>query len=393
MIQERVSKRHGLRYLVRVDWQGKRWTIGTYPTEKKAKAAERAARNQIDQGKFIPPSEQRKAEPEPEPRIVTVADAMRLWINTKKVDKAANTIAVYESAARLHIVPALGDVEITALAHDDIQDAVNGWIDAGMGSRLIDRCVVTLRAALQRYVRTGGLAHNPAAGIEKPTVRKEKELPVWTDAQFGAFLDVAVTDERFAPFWCMALLEGMRRSEILGLRWSDLHWSDDESECVAVITQTVVQDLSNRGALRMQERTKTKGSRRSVQLTMSTISALKAHRDRQRFERQRLADLWADHDLIVTTGTGGPITPTNIGRNLARLIKNAGVPPVTVHGLRHLAITAMLRRGVSPALVAAKAGHTSIETTTTLYGHLIASDQAAANAAIEAVVAKGKQSA
>lgn len=386
MIEERVSKRHGLRYLVRVDWQGKRYTVGTYPTKAKAKKAEREARNQIDNGTFDP----NPPAPKPEPRIITVRDAMATWLDTKRGSIQPNSAVLYESAMRLHIFPAMGDRDTATLTHDEIQRQVNRWRDDGMGSRLIDRCVVILRSALARQVRIGGLPFNPAEGIIKPTVRTEKAMPAWTDEQYRAFQRVALADERYAPFWALTLLEGMRRGEALGLRWSDLHWNAGETECVAVVNQTIVQDLGNRGAALVQDRAKTTASRRSVQLTHSTIEAIRAHRDRQRFERQRLNDLWGDHDLIVTTGIGTPVNPSTIGRSLKRLIASAGVPPVSVHGLRHMAITVMLRRGVSPALVAAKAGHTDISTTTTLYGHLVTSDQAAANAAIEAALANGR---
>lgn len=396
MIEKRVSKTHGVRYLVRVDWKGTRQNIGTYPTEVKAKRAEREARNQIDRGTFIPPTELRKqAAPEPDelPRIPTVADAVTLWLDTKRNTLQPNTVTIYQSAIRLHILPALAERDIRELTHDDVQRQVNAWRDSGMGARLLGRCVVLLKSALERQVRAGVIPHNPVSGVEKPSARTRKPMTIWDHQQIDAFLNVAMHDDRYAPLWALTLLEGMRRGEALGLRWRDLHWNADETECVATITQTVVADLVKGGAALMQDRAKTKSSRRSVQLTPTTIEILKAHRDRQRFERQRLADLWGAHDLIVTTGIGTPVTPSTIKRNQRALMTAAGVPAITTHGLRHQAATIMLRAGVSPALVAQKLGHSDISTTVDLYGHLTVSDQTAANAAIEAMVAKGKQSA
>lgn len=389
MIEERVSKRHGLRYLVRVDWQGKRYTVGTYPTKAKAKKAEREARNQIDNGAFEPNPPARELEPS----IPTVADTLAVWLDTKRNTLQPNSVTIYESAIRLHIVPAMGDRDIRDLTHDDIQRQVNAWRDAGMGARLLGRCVVLLKSALDRQVRNGVIPHNPANGIEKPSARTRKPMTIWDSQQIDAFLTKAMQDDRYAPFWALTLLEGMRRGEALGLRWRDLHWNADETECVATITQTVVANLANGGAALVQDRAKTKSSRRSVQLTPTTVAILKAHRDRQRFERQRLADLWGAHDLIVTTGIGTPVTPSTIKRNQAALMKAAGVPAITTHGLRHQAATIMLRAGVSPALVAQKLGHSNISTTVDLYGHLTVSDQAAANAAIEAAISKGERSA
>lgn len=386
MITERDSKTHGVRYLVRVDYDGRKCTVGTYRTEREAKRAEREARNQIDRGTFEPKI-RGQVKPEPEaPRIPTLADVLAVWLETKRTTLQSNTVAVYESAIRLHIGPALGSRDIRDLTHDHLQTQVNAWRDGGMGARLIGRCVVLMSAALDRQVRQGVIPHNPAAGLEKPSQRREKEMLIWTGPQIDAFVREARKEERYAALWALLLLEGMRRGEALGLRWRDLQWNRDETECVAVVTQTVVSDLANGGGALVQDRTKTLSSRRSVQLTRSTIEILKAHRDRQRFERQRLGDLWPNNDLIVTTGVGTAVIPANVHRNLKALCKRARVPVVTVHGLRHMAATIMLRAGTSPALVAQKLGHGDLATTYAVYGHLIAADQGAANAAIEAAI-------
>jgi integrase len=141
-------------------------------------------------------------------------------------------------------------------------------------------------------------------------------------------------------------------------------------------------------------------------LTGETIRILKAHRDRQRFERQTLADVWTAGDLIAVTTVGTVVNPTSIKHELIPLIDSVEVPgeptpdgsePVpealprlTTHGLRHVAATVMLKAGVSPAVVAQKLGHSDIGTTVDRYGHLAVSDQGAANAALEAAAARGR---
>jgi site-specific recombinase XerD len=126
-----------------------------------------------------------------------------------------------------------------------------------------------------------------------------------------------------------------------------------------------------------------------VMLTAPTISVLKAHRDRQRFQRQMLADVWSADDLIVTTTIGTVVNPSSIKRSLNSLIAQAQLPRTITHGLRHMAATVMLKAGVSPALVALKLGHSDIGTTVDRYGHLVISDQSAANAALEAAAKRG----
>lgn len=357
--------------------RGRRHAVGTFRLKADAVAAERDAQDAIRRGTFS------LQAPAP-PKVTTVAEAVNVWFTTKRNSIQPNSATGYESAIRLHIVPAFGPVDVTALAHDDVQRQVNAWRDGGMGARLLHRCVMILRAALARQVKHGTIPHNPADGIEKPSARSRKPFTVWNGQQIDAFLATAARDERLAPFWYLTLVEGMRRGEALGLRWCDLVWSADETACTAVITQTNVPDLANGGAALIQSRAKTKSSQRSVQLTPSTVAVLNAHRDRQRFQRATLVDVWGDYDLIFTTSIGTPINPSSIKRDRIALMNRAGVPAVTTHGLRHMAATIMLRAGVSPALVALKLGHADIGTTVDRYGHLVVSDQAAANAALEA---------
>jgi integrase len=258
-----------------------------------------------------------------------------------------------------------------------------------MGAQLLKRCVMILHGALANAVRRGLIPFNPAEGIEKPSARGRRHRLIWTDEQIGAFL-AAAEEDRLAPLWFLTLLEGMRRAEALGLRWSDIHWGEDDSTAVAIISQTIVPDLTAGGRALIQDRAKTKSSQRTVLLTSPTVAMLRFHWRRQQEERNSIPELWPDHDLIVTTSIGTPITPSSVKRFRQQLIAKAGVPPVSTHGLRHMAATLMLRAGVSPALVASKLGHTDIGTTVDAYGHLIATDQIAANLALESSAQKGR---
>lgn len=357
--------------------------VGTFTRRGDADRAERRAKISIENGTY-------ELEP-PEPvRVVTVGDVVDVWFAAKKNAIQANSATGYESAIRLHVVPALGDIPIAELTHDDVQRQVSAWRDGGMGARLLHRCVMILRASLARQVKNGALPFNPADGLEKPEIRKRgREFTVWDDAQIGAFLAVAERD-RLAPFWFLTLLEGLRRGEALGLRWRDLHWTAGESGAVATISQTIVPDLANGGRALVQDRAKTRSSERTVYLTGSTVAVLRAHRDRQRFERQSLADVWTAGDAIVTTTIGSVVNPTSVKRSLSALIARAGVPPVTTHGLRHMSASFMLKAGQSPALVALKLGHADIGTTVDRYGHMSVSDQGSVTDAMEAVAERGR---
>jgi len=373
----------------------RRVVVGTYLRRKEADAAERRAVIEVDAGTFTLT---------PPPKVPTVADAVDIWFQTKRQNVTSNSAAGYESGIRLHVVPAFGDALVTDLTHDAIQAQVNTWLDEGMGTRLVHRCLMILRASLARQVKNGTIPANPALEIEKPSARERKELTIWNDRQIAAFLSAAER-HRLAPLWFLTLMEGFRRGEALGLRWRDLQWSEDESTCVARIVQTIVPNLAKGGGALIQDRAKTRSSQRAVQLTAPTIRVLKAHRDRQHFERQRLGEDWPDTDLIVTTSIGTPYAPSSVKRDRDALISRVMVPGetqadgtvsppeplprLTTHGLRHVAATVMMKSGVSPAIVAQKLGHSDISTTVDRYGHLGVNDQRAANEAMEAAIKRG----
>lgn len=362
--------------------RGVRHTVGTYRLKRDADTAEREAKDQIQRGTFNP------APPDPV-QVLTVADVVDIWYQTKRGTIQPNSANGYESVIRLHLLPALGAIPVLALTHDDVQRQVNRWRDAEMGAQLIHRCMLVLRASLARQVKTGKLPFNVAIDIEKPSVRKRRALTIWTPNQMAAFLEAVQSNVLF-PFWHLTLLEGMRRSEALGLRWSDVRWSADETVATAHIVQTVIPDHQHGGKALIQARTKTSTSARSVVLTAGTIAALKVHRDRQRFQKEALADVWGAHDLIVTNAIGGVVNPSVVKTNRVRLMEAAGVPQVTTHDLRHIAATVMLTAGTAPVIVSQKIGHASVATTADIYGHVMPSDQSSANEAMAAYLARAE---
>lgn len=385
MIVERVGKDGKTTYMVRVNGvepvskRRLRKVVGTYRRKRDAERAEQKALVDIRAGTF------EWAKPEPT-RLWTVSAAVEGWLTGRKPMVADNTYSTYESAYRLHLRDAIGFRDVTALTRADVKILVRTWQDAGMGEQLQNRSMLVLRCALDEAVEDGILTANPATGIRLPSPKKRRDLPVWTPEHLRGFLAVGERDQ-LGAFWHLTALEGMRRAEALGLRWGDLHWSADESRCTATIVQTTVANMAEGGAALVQPRAKTRGSQRTISLTTSTVEALKRHRDRQSFRKQALAEMWGAHDLIVTNEIGGVVRPDAVDRHRVAVMTEAQVPVIRTHDLRHHAATTMLRAGISPAIVAAKIGHTDIGLTVDTYGHLVPEDQAEANAAVEAFLA------
>lgn len=169
----------------------------------------------------------------------------------------------------------------------------------------------------------------------------------------------------------LAITTGLRRGELLGLRWDD---ADLERG-----TLRVGRALVREGGRHTLGETKTRRGRRLVNLTPRTVAVLKAHRKRQLEQRVELAGMYEDHGLIFASEIGTPLNPENlVKRSFKPLLKRAGLPEIRFHDLRHTCATLLMGRGVHPKLVQELLGHATIAMTLDTYSHYLPSmgDQA-----------------
>jgi integrase len=380
-IEKRIGQDGKPAYRVRIAAKdaltGKRQnkTIGTYRTLKAAEKAERDALVAQERGTLVDPSK------------VTVGELLADWLKAKVAVISRNSHADYEIAIRRHINPALGSVIAQQLTPARVQAQYSAWQEVGMSPRMVHRCHLVLSQALAQAVRFGILNRNVCGELEKPSIARTKPN-VWSPVESAAFLEEAKRDA-LAPLWFLLALEGMRRGEGLGLRWTDVNWDRGTVH----IVQTVAPDKRNRGTAVIQPRTKTSAGARSVKLTAETLMMLTEHKDRQRFQRQAAGERWQDHDLIVCTATGTPVNPNNVTRSYNRLVILSGVPRIRVHDLRHTAATMLLRAGVPPKIVSERLGHATVAITLDTYSHVLPEMQDVAASAMSALLASARGSA
>jgi integrase len=169
-----------------------------------------------------------------------------------------------------------------------------------------------------------------------------------------------------------AIHTGLRRSEILGLKWTDV---DLEAGVLSV-----QRSLDTNGTFNPPKRNK---SRRTVKLTDQAIEALKGHRARQNEERLRLGSLWEDHDLVFPNTLGKPMNADNLyHREFKPLLTKAGLSGFTFHSLRHTCATLLCSKNVNPKIVQEMMGHANISQTIDTYSHVLPSMQDEAAAAL-----------
>jgi integrase len=164
----------------------------------------------------------------------------------------------------------------------------------------------------------------------------------------------------------LALTTGMRRGELLALRWGDIDF-----EKGVLYVQRTMSKVAGRGYYERQP--KTRASRRKIVLSNVAIEALKEHRLRQEKERREMGDEWCERDIVFCNRSGGFSDPDRVGPKLRVLLKKVGLPTIRFHDLRHSAATILLGKGVHPKVIAELLGHSKVTMTLDTYSHVLPS--------------------
>jgi integrase len=190
--------------------------------------------------------------------------------------------------------------------------------------------------------------------------------------------ELAPSDDLLYALWFLLATTGLRRAEALGLRWSDL---DLDAGRISIR-----QTLAYVGTKATFSEPKTDSSRRLIELAHETVEALRAHRSRQAEERLAIGPGYSTFDLVFAHVDGCPLSPSTVSRTFDRLVRTAGVPKITFHGLRHTFATLALLDGIPSKVVAEALGHSSTRVTEDLYQHVTPGMKADATTRVAALL-------
>ena len=201
-------------------------------------------------------------------------------------------------------------------------------------------------------------------------------MSCFTSEETAIFLGHAKRDRYYCAF-VLAIETGMRPEEYLGLQWKDI---DFEHSRLSVRRALIV--LKGGGFTFTEP--KTSKSRRSIPLSQSAITALKAHRHVQLEARMKISDVYAVNDLVFPSEIGTPTMCGNLDRrHFKKIIKTAGLQKIRLYDLRHTMATLLLSKGIHPKIVSERLGHSSIALTLDTYSHVLPTMQEDATAQIE----------
>ncbi|GIG54538.1 tyrosine-type recombinase/integrase [Demequina activiva] len=255
----------------------------------------------------------------------------------------------------------LGAMRVTDIRRSHIRQFIDDLGASGRGATTIRRIVAVVQGSLTAAVHEDLISTNPARGVKLPTVGRHDFEP-WSPAQIGAFLDSAAAD-RLGPLFEFAVFTGLRRGELLGLRWEDV----DVASYKLQVRRTRIQ--TERGVL--EQSPKTTSGRRIVDLDEAAVGCLMEWQLRQQSECTALGATWSTSGYVFTSPAGDPLLPQYVTRLFDRIRNRAQLPKMTFHGLRHEHASLLIESGADIALISKRLGHSSIGITSDVYSHLI----------------------
>ena len=333
-----------------------------------------------------------------EPTKMTVAQYLRHWLEAD-IDRrvAARTAARHRGIVEKNIIPKLGHVPLRKLTpvHIEAFEAElqrEGWVKArakrkpaegeaapwqekrGLSAQTVQHIHRTLSQALSHAVRLGVLSKNPAQQVRPPRP-PSREIKILAKGEIAIVINAARIVGLYVPI-LVAVTTGIRRGELPALRWSDID--------LKASTMTVNQSLERiKGKIEFKA-PKTRTSRRTISLPAITIDALREHYRAQLEQRIKLGLGRDPRGLVFSRPDGHPMDPDTLSKAFRRLVGDADVTPITLHGLRHTHISHLLMEGVHVKVVSERAGHANVNITLGVYAAYIPNMQADAAHRVDA---------
>ena len=327
------------------------------------------------------------------PGRLTVKEYLQQWLQDYCVaNLSPRTHELYSYICEKHLIPHIGLISLTELKPSHLQHLYSDKLSngrsngkGGLSNRTVQIIHITLHKALQNAVKTGLLVRNVAGAVDTPRIQR-REMRVMSETDLHIFLEYAKDTPYYTLFYT-SLFTGMRRAELLALRWSDI----DLKLCQLSVTRSMqyIHGATPENRISFRE-PKTAKSRRLIALSPSTVITLREHKTKQAELRQSLGyPPLSDNDLVFSHYDGSPLLPNSVTHAWIKLVRRCGLHGIRLHDARHTHASLMLKQGVHPKIVQERLGHASIQITLDTYSHVAPGlQQAAANRFDDIVLAK-----
>ncbi len=345
---------------------------GGFRTRREAEAARAKLVTEMNTGSYVVPGH------------TTLEEWVHMsWLAMTEPRVKPSTFYSYKRNLELHVLPALGQKPLQQLT-PPMLTSLYGQLAQGtderrpLSAKTIRYIHATIHKVLADAVDAGLLGRNVAGSAKppRPARRAVGGINAWEPDELARFL-AHVKGARLEAIWRLAAMTGMRRGEVLGLRWCDL----DLDRARLSVRQAVVAV-----GYEVVHSTPKSHSARVIDLDAETVDQLRAHRARQDAEKTEWGADYQNHELVVAKENGEPIHPHTFSQAFERLIEKAGLRKIRLHDLRHTHATLALKAGVPVKVISERLGHESPAFTLKQYAHVIPGMQAEAAAQVAAMI-------
>jgi integrase len=258
-------------------------------------------------------------------------------------------------------------------------------LEEGISEEFVQYLHIILKKSFTTAIKWGLLKNNIMNKVDKPR-RKRKEMQVWTLEEATRFLEEAKKSRpHFYMLYLLAIFTGMRKGEILALRWKDCMLDERKISVSKTLSYIKGQGI-------VCQETKTERSNRIISISDTVIEELKRYRIHQQKVKLMLGNAYQDNGYIIAKENGEPLNPNYVFNHFKKLLQKASVPPIRFHDLRHTHATIMLGLGEHPKIVSERLGHSSIQITLNTYSHVTYDMQKEASDRFEQAIKQHKQS-
>jgi len=330
----------------------------TAPSKRQAERLRTELLAEVDRGNYRKPSKE------------TVADYLRFWLaNYARQRLTPKSYARYESVIRVHILPAIGMMPLTALRPEHLQALYTAKLDSALAPRSVKYVHTVIHKALVVAVKWEKLTRNVADSVDPPQAQRT-EMQVWDGPDIVRFLQGAQSTPYHVLF-ALAIFSGARRGELLALRWQDVDLDTGQ--------MSINRSLHQIGTRFVFTQPKTEKSRRMVALPSTATILLRQLREGTEHLHARMGTTVSDSALIFTaTVDGRPLRPNTVSTAWVNFAKRAGVKVIRFHDARHTHASLLLKQGTHLKVISERLGHANISVTADTYSHMLPGMQEAA---------------
>ena len=310
---------------------------------------------------------------------IQYSEFLENWLASIQHSLRDATWRQYCQLVRDYVIPTLGGTRLMELHPANIQALYDKLIRAGKGLRTVQMVHIVIHRSLKQAVKVGILNRNPDEATNPPKP-KRREMEFLDEAQVQKLLIAAEqSQQRHLALYQLAVSSGMRQGELLGLKWSDISWVNHQIQI-----KRQLKRLPKNGFEFAPP--KTKSGVRTIAVGEQIISGLQKHRKLISAEMHSWSDDVEDHDLVFPNPQGHPTNSRYLLTQFKQLLREANLPILRFHDLRHTAATLMLNKGIPVLVVARRLGHAKPSITLDIYGHLVPSMQTQAAELMDEVI-------